>query len=252
MRDGRSGGYNAAIDQTDEMSVQTTLDQLLESKIIRPGVPVRLHLGCGAQRLDGYVNIDYSQDHHSVMAVAPDLEADLTTLDFPSQSVAEVRLHHVFEHFSRVVALGSLIRWHEWLEPSGLLLIETPDFIATAEAALAATPRERMAHVRHLEGDQADPWGYHLSHWYPERFRATLTALGFAHVETTTSRTPWHVTPLHNLTVQCRKVDERDRSAQLAAADALLSESMASDEERATWSVWCRQLRDCLAADRHE
>jgi SAM-dependent methyltransferase len=232
--------------------VPSTLDELLESGTVTAGAPPRLHLGSGGQRLEGYVNIDLPQGLHSVMDVAPDLEADIHALDFPPRSIAEIRLHHVFEHFSRVVALGSLIRWHEWLALGGQLVIETPDLMRTAAAALTASPRERMAHVRHLEGDQAAAWAYHLGQWYPERFSRTLTGLGFADIEIEATETPWHVTPLHNLTVRCRKLDERGRDAQLAAAESLLRESMASEDEIATWSVWCRQLRKWLAGDREQ
>ena len=196
------------------------------------------------------MNVDFPQRQHNVLQVVPDLEADIETLDFPEGSVAEIRLHHVFEHFSRVVALGSLIRWHEWLEWGGRLVIETPDFVATASSAVAASDGDRMALIRHLEGDQADVWAYHLGQWYPERFQRTLTALGFDQIEIETTQTPWHLVPLHNVTARCVKVRDRRRSMQLAAADALLRESMAAASETTTWSVWRRQLRDWLSNTR--
>lgn len=229
--------------------MRTTLDDLVEAGLARLGQPLRLHLGCGSQRLDGYVNVDYPQTRHRIMEVAPDLEADIGTLDFPPGTVAEIRLHHVFEHFSRVTALGSLIRWHDWLEPGGLLVIETPDFMATAAASLAASPRERMALVRHLEGDQSDAWAYHVGQWYPERFERTLDRLGFDEIDIETSETPWHVTPLPNVTVRCRKSRERPQARQLPAADELLRESMAAESETPTWSVWRGQLREWLAGE---
>ena len=37
-----------------------------------------------------------------------------------------------------------------------------------------------MGVVRHLAGDQSADWGYHVDHWFPERFERTLEALGFS------------------------------------------------------------------------
>ncbi len=117
-----------------------TLDQVLWRGLSFPGVPLRLHLGAGEHLLPGYVNIDYPSEYHNVMKVRPELAADITTLTFPPHSVDEVRLHHVFEHFNRVVALGLLIRWHRWLKGGGRLMIETPDFEGETRSFLRDLP----------------------------------------------------------------------------------------------------------------
>jgi FkbM family methyltransferase len=117
-----------------------TLEQLLWRGLTFPGMPLRLHLGAGEHLLPGYVNIDYPSEYHNVMKVRPELAADITTLTFPPRCVDEVRLHHVFEHFNRVVALGLLIRWQRWLKSDGRLLIETPDFEGEARSFLQGIP----------------------------------------------------------------------------------------------------------------
>ncbi len=89
---------------------------------------LKLHLGCGEEYLDGYVNIDYPASEHSVMRVKADRYADIRTLTYPDNSVDEIRMHHMFEHFERGEALQLLLRWRRWLKPGGILLIETPDF----------------------------------------------------------------------------------------------------------------------------
>jgi hypothetical protein len=212
-----------------------------------PGAPLRLHLGCGQSLMDGYVNIDHPADRHNVMQVRPDHEADITALSFPDGSVDEVRLHHVFEHFNRVVALGMLIRWHGWLRMGGTLLIETPDFEATARAALQETGGRRVALLRHLEGDQAADWAYHVGQWYPERFARTLAAFGFGQVSTVTSSTEqWHEPPLYNVTATATKTEELPRAELVARAEALLLESTVAVAERPTWEVWRVQLRRFL------
>jgi predicted SAM-dependent methyltransferase len=149
------------------------------------GWPLRLHLGCGEQYFDGYINIDYPPSEHNIMQVKADVFANLLELDFPPASVDEIRLHHVFEHFSRVTALAMLIRWHIWLKFGGRLHIETPDIMGSAKTLLSNAPlKTKMGVVRHLAGDQAAAWAYHIDHWFPERFEHTLQRLGFDLVQT--------------------------------------------------------------------
>lgn len=232
----------------DHEGAEDTLAALRRAGLSFPGVPLRLHLGCGQQILDDYVNIDHPSDRHNVMQVRPDHEADITALAFPDGSVDEVRLHHVFEHFNRVVALGMLVRWHGWLREGGTLLIEAPDFLATAGAALAESGARRVALIRHLEGDQAADWAYHVGQWYPERFERTLAALGFGEVTTACASTAqWHDPPLHNVTARAVKTASLPRAELVARAEALLLESTVAAAERPTWEVWRGQLRSFLA-----
>jgi len=226
------------------------LAALEEHGLWRSGEPLRLHLGCGETYLAGYVNVDFPSDRHNVMDVRPDLEADITKLMLPANTVDEIRLHHVFEHFNRTTALGLLIRWHACLRPGGVLVIETPDFVGTARAALDADGSERTALLRHLEGDQSVPWAYHVGQWHAERLERTLTALGFSEITTRTSTTEgWHRVGLHNVTVRALKRGERSRAELCAAAEFLLRESLVSDAEEATFAVWLEELH-AMAEDR--
>lgn len=56
---------------------------------------LRLNLGCGAKRLDGYLNVDKFG--------APDLRFDLETFPYPwnDNSVAQIEMHHVLEHLGQ-------------------------------------------------------------------------------------------------------------------------------------------------------
>lgn len=226
-------------------------NELIDRGLVPPGSALRLHLGCGEQLMAGYVNVDYPGEQHQVMSVRPDLEADITKIDFAPDEVDEIRLHHVFEHFSRVVALGLIIRWHRWLKFGGLLTIETPDFMATAAAALKATPPEAISLLRHLEGDQAGAWAYHVGQWYPSRFQHTLSALGFQEIKIETSDTSkYHRLPLYNVTAHARKGRSLSLPALRTIALKLLWESTVSDAELPTWEIWCLQLDDFLATDK--
>ena len=227
-------------------AARNTLDKLAALKLWLPGQPLRLHLGCGKQHLPGYVNVDYPQSAHAVMKVRPDYEADIMELEFPPESVDEIRLHHVFEHFNRVSALALLIRWHEWLRVGGKILIETPDLIGCARVLLSdASFQVRMGIVRHLAGDQAGSWAYHVDHWFAERFAVTLGKLGFGQI--TTSQSSWERPPfLANVTVEATKMNSMRRGDLLENADEILKLSLVSASEEPTWQVWRGQLRELL------
>ncbi len=141
---------------------------------------IRLHIGCGEKYLPGYVNIDYPPSEHTVMKVKADVYHDIRTLDYPAGSIAEIRSHHLFEHFSRAQALKLLARWRGWLEPDGLLIVETPDFGACVRAYFWAWSRRRRFQVgRHVFGSQEAKWAIHYDFWDKPKFKYVLAEMGF-------------------------------------------------------------------------
>jgi predicted SAM-dependent methyltransferase len=205
----------------------------------------RLHLGCGERYLDGYVNIDYPPSEHTVQKTSPaDQLADITRLEYAPESVAEVRLHHVFEHFDRPTALRLLIDWHEWLEEGGRLVIETPDFERSARAFTRRFRRGDPGTIlRHVFGSHEAAWAVHWDGWYAERYLRTLGALGFGSIGF--KREKWRGT--YNITVTAhRRGGSRDRSAQLRAAEGLLRDSLVdeSESELRLLAEWSRRMGD--------
>lgn len=240
---------NPVIEQTKPPQTQPpkSLDKIIELGLWKPTEPLRLHLGCGKWRFDGYVNIDYPPEEHNVeIEMGADFHADITQLTFDKNSVDEIRLHHVFEHFNRVNALALLIRWHRWLKTGAHLHIETPDIIGSAKTLLSnASWKTKMGVVRHIAGDQASQWGYHIDHWFVERFDHTLKKLGFDSIQAQT--TSWQQEPwLSNVEVLAVKTRDVSLQEQLTAADELLWESTVADKEQKTWQVWRQQLRQAL------
>lgn len=222
------------------------LEQLHITGLCGDNQPLRLHLGCGEQHLDGYVNIDYPPSEHNVMQVNADVYANITELDFPAGSVDEVRSHHVFEHFNRVTALAMLIKWHNWLKIGGKLHIETPDLMGSAKTLLTESSwKTKMGVVRHITGDQSSGWAYHVDQWFPERFEHTLNRLGFGTVLIQASSWP-HEPFLSNVTAIAVKSQNVPLEKQLIVADELLLESTVSSMEQPTFEIWKRQLRTIL------
>ena len=239
----RADILNSPVSPSGSSSV---LSDLEARKLWGPDKPLRLHLGCGEQIFPGYVNIDYPPDEHNVMQVKADYTANITQLDFPPQSVDEIRLHHVFEHFNRVTALAMLIKWQQWLKIGGKLHIETPDLMGSAEILTSDLPWQvKMGTVRHLAGDQAASWAYHVDHWFPERYQHTLKRFGFSNVNTQTNRWP-HSPYLCNVQALGTKTQNLSPDQLLAVADNLLWESTVAPAEKPTHTVWTQQLRSVL------
>jgi predicted SAM-dependent methyltransferase len=206
--------------------------------------PTRLHLGCGEKYLEGYVNIDYPPDEHPVQVSWPaDVYADIRELSYEPGSVAEVRLHHVFEHFDRVTALGLLIDWYTWLEEGGILMIETPDFEASVRRFLKRRSRSHRGEiVRHIFGSQEAAWAFHADGWYEEKFHQVLEALGYE--LTRVKRASWRATD--NITITARKPSPPwlSRETLIERAGKILALAMIdqSESEVRLHQLWHRSL----------
>lgn len=204
----------------------------------------KLHLGCGEVYLEGYVNIDFPPSEHTVQRRSRvDQYADITELVYQPGSIDEIRLHHVFEHFPRSVALRLLIDWYLWLRVGGKLLIETPDFERSAAAirSFEAIEPANMLRLRHIFGSQEAGWAVHQDGWYAGKFRYFLERLGYGKLAFVTSE--WKAT--HNLTVSAEKVEPvRERHELQAAAEQILRLSLVdeSESERRLLAVWMREI----------
>jgi hypothetical protein len=99
--------------------------------------------------------------------------------------------------------------------------------------------------ARHLAGDQSSPWGFHLEHWWPERYARTLDELGFEVEAAVTER--WRHRPYLSNVVVVATLRTRLNQEQLQLAmERILRWSMINETEEATWKVWCRQLASLM------
>jgi SAM-dependent methyltransferase len=81
---------------------------------------MKLHLGCGFDRKEGWVNVDCQA------RVKPDLVVDLGVFPWPweSDSIDEIYSSHVFEHLHD--ALGTMRECYRVLKPGGTLEVVVP------------------------------------------------------------------------------------------------------------------------------
>jgi hypothetical protein len=197
---------------------------------------MKLHLGCGGRYLDGYLNIDFPPSEHTVQTgTRVDEYADIRELSYPRASVKEVRLHHVFEHFTRPVALALLAAWNAWLEPGGTLRIEVPDFDRTARRVLSPLTSEKRRGValRHIFGSQEAPWAMHLEGWSKKRLERTVKAFGFGVSECRKSS----FMGTYNVDISFNKAKQLTMTEARSVATELLSNYLVGDEVRPL-EVW--------------
>jgi len=113
----------------------------------------RLHLGCGDQYLDDYVNCD-------LYSTCADVKLDCATMrlhDYPlDENLAdEIMAYHLIEHFDFVQGQDVLREWYRLLKPGGRLHIETPDMLNTCKEFVEAGEQCRIQLYSHF---WAWPW----------------------------------------------------------------------------------------------
>lgn len=84
---------------------------------------LRLHLGCGTNRLPGWVNID------SVEGCQPDAVHDIThPLPYPDLSVDEILAEDLLEHFDKYMRFVVFGDWARVLKIGGRMTLQVPNF----------------------------------------------------------------------------------------------------------------------------
>jgi predicted SAM-dependent methyltransferase len=156
------------------------LERRKAARLARTG-PLRLHLGSGANRLPGWVNVD-------VLGMSPDLHWDLTRrLPFADGVAEAVFLEHVLEHFPLAEVFGLLAEARRLLAPGGVLRVGVPDFGRYLESYAgdrAFIQRERPGRPTALlaVAEVALSHG-HRSVWDGETLERVLAESGFQEIE---------------------------------------------------------------------
>lgn len=140
---------------------------------------MKLHLGCGARRLDGFVNVDIAGD-------AADVRADLRDLPFGDASAEYIVSIHVIEHFHQW-EVGPLLReWRRVLRPGGTLHLECPNILLAARNFVAGMESGDMEAALRLgfmafygEWEGANPYMTHRWGFWPESLAGALRDAGF-------------------------------------------------------------------------
>ena len=84
---------------------------------------MKLHLGCGTKKLEGWINID------SVPECRPDVVHDIAKpLPYVDQSVDELLAEDLLEHFDKYIRYLVFYEWTRVLKIGGKITLQAPDF----------------------------------------------------------------------------------------------------------------------------
>ena len=84
---------------------------------------MKLHLGCGTKKLEGWINID------SVPECCPDVVHDITKpLPYADQSADELLAEDLLEHFDKYIRYLVFYEWTRVLKVGGKITLQVPDF----------------------------------------------------------------------------------------------------------------------------
>ena len=117
---------------------------------------LKLHLACGHDYLEDYINIDLYAPEDAKC----DVRFDVTKLPYPDNSVDEIRAFHIIEHFDFFEIQNVLKEWHRVLKPGGRLWLETPDFLESCRSFVDGNPSMNIEEWRVLLYNHffAHPW----------------------------------------------------------------------------------------------
>jgi predicted SAM-dependent methyltransferase len=203
---------------------------------------MKLHLGCGQRYFEGYINIDYPLSEHSVQQTSvADQFANLFELRYQPGTVEEVRLHHVFEHFTRAQACALLASWNSWLKAGGIVHIEVPDFEKTARAVLkrfSNTNKIQSVGLRHIFGSQEAHWAVHYEGYTAKRMQHLLERFGYHVKEIKQTR----YMDTYNLEVIAAKTKNLSKEQSHEATRNYLSDFLVADveSERTLLDTWMK------------
>jgi predicted SAM-dependent methyltransferase len=151
---------------------------------------MRINLGAGAAKLDGYLNCD--------------VEHDIRKLDFPDNSADEIRASHVLEHVSHRETGIVLAEFLRILKPGGLLKIAVPDFSKIARG-YASGQGHKFPVEGYLMGGHVDENDRHMAIFDEQKLRLAMRTAGYLRIEKWVSADPDCSSLPVSLNLQCRK-----------------------------------------------
>ncbi len=148
---------------------------------------IRLYLGCGIKRLDGFINVD------GRMTDATDRVMNILDLDFPPSTVDEIYTCHMIEHFTPQQLDAALCNWFDILKPGGLLTVRCPNFNFVLDSYfLNNSEQERWKYLPNIFGPTShgpNPYHQHRNAFSVLRLRSILEEHGFSVAECRTCPT---------------------------------------------------------------
>jgi predicted SAM-dependent methyltransferase len=135
---------------------------------------MKLNLGCGANRIEGFVNVDIDAE------LKPDEVFDFRKkFPYKDDSVDEIVMYHVIEHIERKYQDSVLTECWRVLKPNGKLTITYPEFLNCVENWKNNYKGNREFWEACIYGRQDSPSDFHVTIMHTEHFSIRLVHRGF-------------------------------------------------------------------------
>lgn len=134
-----------------------------------------LHLACGHDYQENYINVDL----YAPPTAKLDVKFDVKKLPYPDNSVDEIRAFHIIEHFDFFEGNEVLKEWFRVLKPGGRLWLETPDFLETCKEFVKADENFRVQLYGHFFAHPWVPGQTHKFLFTENQLKAQLKWAGF-------------------------------------------------------------------------
>lgn len=141
-----------------------------------PDKEIRLHLGCGQIRLDGYINID------GAVSTATDTVMNVLDLDLASNAVDEIFSSHMIEHLTHQEFETAIDNWYKILKPGGILTLRCPNFIIAIKHFAENPEPERWKYINMIFGPTtqgSSSYNLHKNGFSVQRLSSVLAEHGF-------------------------------------------------------------------------
>lgn len=148
-----------------------------------PKEGLRLNVGAGARRPEGYFNVDAEENPDAPKPL--DAVCMAGAIPLPDNSVSELMAVHLWEHLYRWECDEVMEEWKRVLRPGGLLVLEMPDLIKFCKNIIdGATRGGKHPDQLGMWAGWGDPRSKnpHMCHkwaWSPETIEEFLRGHGF-------------------------------------------------------------------------
>ena len=138
---------------------------------------VKLHLGCGRNIKEGYINVDQYLSAPNI------INMDIFNLSIENDTVDEICTEHMLEHLSKYEVPLALKEWARVLKPDGKLVMNLPNLEWCLQQWLAKPEGERWGwQLDTIFGLQTHPGEFHKTGFTEARLHQLLENVGFREI----------------------------------------------------------------------
>ncbi len=159
------------------------------ARIIEEGQSVKFNIGCGRDKIPGYIGIDKFDK-------SADINEDIFEVDLPALCADEIMASHLIEHIPHHRGPELLKKWYDILKSGGKLVMELPDLEGLCKAFTEATTEDEkywltvciygVAHGEDVPSEETMKYGTkspHLWGYYPKVLSDILTEIGYKDIQ---------------------------------------------------------------------